>query len=189
MLITKLSRWCALTAISVSLIACQSTSEPIPTQSVNHMPLTLERIYKDDEFSAQWLGQIRWLADGSGYTAIEKSEKTKITDKNSNDDAKKAESIGKDIVFYDPNTLARQVLISAEQLIPTGQNQALSIDNYLWSDDRTKLLIYTNSKKVWRSNSRGDYWILNIKNQKNLILNFNDFSCHIIKNSVQCCDD
>ena len=166
MLITKLSRWCALTAISVSLIACQSTSEPIPTQSVNHMPLTLERIYKDDEFSAQWLGQIRWLADGSGYTAIEKSEKTKITDKNSNDDAKKAESIGKDIVFYDPNTLARQVLISAEQLIPTGQNQALSIDNYLWSDDQTKLLIYTNSKKVWRSNSRGDYWVLNIKNNQ-----------------------
>jgi len=163
MLITKLSRWCALTAISVSLIACQSTSEQATTKSVNHVPLTVERIYKDDEFSSQWLGQIRWLADGSGYTAIEKSEKTKKTDKDSNDDTEKAESIGKDIVFYDPTTLARQVLISAEQLIPAGKDQALSIDNYLWSDDRSQLLIYTNSKKVWRSNSRGDYWILNLK--------------------------
>ena len=169
MLITKLTRWCVLTAISVSLIACQSTSEQLTTQSVNNVPLTLERIYKDDEFSSQWLGQIRWLADGSGYTAIEKSEKTKKVDKNANDDtdtAAKAESIGKDIVFYDPNTLARKVLISAEQLIPAGQDQPLSIDNYLWSDDRSQLLIYTNSKKVWRSNSRGDYWILNLKNNQ-----------------------
>ena len=77
MLITKLTNWCALTTITVSLIACQNTSEQATTQSVNHVPLTVERIYKDDEFNSQWLGQIRWLADGSGYTAIEKSAKTK----------------------------------------------------------------------------------------------------------------
>lgn len=160
MLITKLSRWCALTAIAASLIACQSTSEQTSTQSVTHVPLTVERIYKDNEFSSQWLGQIRWLADSSGYTAIEKSEKTKKNKDN------EAESIGKDIVFYASNTLKRQVLIFAEQLIPTGQDKPLVIDNYLWSDDRSQLLIYTNSKKVWRSKSRGDYWILNLKNNQ-----------------------
>ncbi|GAA6204648.1 S9 family peptidase [Thalassotalea sp. SU-HH00458] len=52
--------------------------------------------------------------------------------------------------------------MSAEQLTPEGAEQPLSIDNYIWSDDRKKLLIYTNSKKVWRSNSRGDYWVLNL---------------------------
>ena len=28
--------------------------------------------------------------------------------------------------------------------------------------DRSKLLIYTNSVKVWRTKSRGDYWVLDV---------------------------
>src|SRR5262249_26327414 len=28
------------------------------------------------------------------------------------------------------------------------------------SEDHGKLLLYTNSKRVWRQNTRGDYWIL-----------------------------
>jgi len=161
MLITKLSHWCVLTAVSASLLACQSTSsETSASNKITAPPLTIERIYKDDEFKSQWLGQIRWLADGSGYTAVEKSAKAKLSS------AGHDESISKDIVFYDPNTLNRKVLISAQQLTPTGQDKPLAIDNYLWSDDRSQLLIYTNSKKVWRSNSRGDYWLLNLKNNQ-----------------------
>jgi len=162
MFISKISRWCTLTVLSTSLIACQSTSEQATTRSVTDVPLTVERIYKESEFTSQWLGQIRWLADGSGYTAIEKSEKTKIIKQDDPQAAEKTESMGKDIVFYDPNTLNRQILIFAEQLIPAGKEKPLDIDNYIWSDDRTQVLIYTNSKKVWRSNSRGDYWILNL---------------------------
>jgi dipeptidyl-peptidase-4 len=158
MFTTKLTHWCALAAMSVSLIACQSTVEKSSSaNSKIDKPLSLERIYKEREFSSQWLGRIRWLADGSGYTAVEKSATTK-TDKNG-----KEQSIGKEIVFYDPNTLTRTVLISAEQLIPKGSDKPLAIDNYLWSDDRSQVLIYTNSKKVWRSNSRGDYWVLNLE--------------------------
>ena len=33
----------------------------------------------------------------------------------------------------------------------------------MWSDDGTKLLIFTNTRKVWRQNTRGDYWVLNLK--------------------------
>ena len=39
-------------------------------------------------------------------------------------------------------------------------DQALAVDDYQWSDDKTKLLIYANSRKVWRHKSRGDYWLL-----------------------------
>ena len=161
MFTAKLTRWYALMAMSVSLIACQNiTIKTATPSSVTDKPLTVERIYQDSEFTSQWLGRIRWLADGSGYTAVEKSAKTKL---NEND---KEESIGKDIVFYDPNTLARTVLISAEQLTPKGGEKPLAIDNYLWSDDRSQVLIYTNSKKVWRSKSRGDYWLLNLSTLK-----------------------
>lgn len=155
--IFKLYRWCTITVISISLIACQSTT--YKTSIMNNMtssPLTIERIYQEDEFKSQWLGQIRWLKDGSGYTAIEKSQETK------KDDDGEEQSIGKEIVLYNPNSLARNVLISVAQLTPEGASEPLTIDDYLWSDDRAQLLIYTNSKKVWRSKSRGDYWMLNI---------------------------
>lgn len=161
MLTSNLTRWCTAIAIPLVLMACQSTmSELASTNEAPSKPLTVERIYKDHEFKSQWLGRIRWLADGSGYTAVEKS----ATKKKSDDG--KEQSIGRDIVFYNPNTLAKTVLISAEQLIPKGETKPLSIDNYLWSNDRSQVLIYTNSKKVWRSNSRGDYWVLNLNTEQ-----------------------
>ena len=161
MLTAKITRWCAITAISMSLIACQSTeTSNKATKKLTDKSLTVERIYKDHEFNSQWLGRIRWLADGSGYTAVEKSAKTKV------DANGKEQSIGRDVVFYNPNTLEKTILISAQQLIPQGETKPLSIHNYLWSDDRSQVLIYTNSKKVWRSNSRGDYWVLNLDNNQ-----------------------
>ena len=162
MFTTQLTRWLAFAAVSVSVVACQSTTVKPSTATTRAVenPLSNERIYKDNEFTSQWHGRIRWLSDGSGYTAVEKSATTIKNEQG------KAQSIGKEIVFYDPNTLKRTVLISAEQLTPAGKSKPLAIDNYLWSDDRSQVLIYTNSKKVWRSNSRGDYWVLNLKSNQ-----------------------
>ena len=44
MFINKFLRWGALTTISISLIACQSTNEQATTKSVTTVPLTLERM-------------------------------------------------------------------------------------------------------------------------------------------------
>jgi dipeptidyl-peptidase-4 len=163
MRLTPICRWIIAATLSTTLIACQSTKDD-NTTTKNAMDkskqLTLNRIYQDEAFSSDHIGQIRWLKDGSGYTSIEDS-----IDKITNLEGKE-ESIGKDIVFYNPKTLKRELLISAQQLTPTEHTKSLSIDDYIWSDDQTQLLIYTNSKKVWRSNSRGDYWLLNIRNNK-----------------------
>ncbi|XQW85502.1 DPP IV N-terminal domain-containing protein [Thalassotalea piscium] len=159
----KIVQWITLTGIALSLAACQSTlkNNTTPTKDNAMNPqLTVEKIYQDNAFSSDYIGRIRWLADGSGYTAVENSASKKT------DDAGKEKSIGKDIVIYNPETLARKVLISAEQLIPKGEEKPLTINDYIWSNDKQKLLIYTNSKRVWRSNSRGDYWVLNLANNQ-----------------------
>jgi len=157
----QLNYWFVAFALSTTVVACQSTNEEAQNSTVQTSTeqgqLTLKQIYQDREFSSDYIGQIRWLKDGSGYTAIEKSAETK------KDEDGKDVSIGKDIVVYNPETLEGKVLISATQLIPQGADKPLSINNYIWSEDRQKLLIYTNSKKVWRSNSRGDYWLLDLK--------------------------
>jgi dipeptidyl-peptidase-4 len=37
------------------------------------------------------------------------------------------------------------------------------VRSFSFSVDGTQLLIYTNSKRVWRYDTRGDYWVLNLK--------------------------
>ena len=39
-------------------------------------------------------------------------------------------------------------LVAAERLIPTGARQPLILEDYDWSDDGSRLLVYTNSRRV-----------------------------------------
>ena len=108
--------------------------------------LSLERIYSSREFAPQRFGPARWLSDGSGYTTVERSRSVR----------------GLDIVRYVPSTGEREVLVAAERLIPPGASQPLILEDYEWSEDGSRLLVYTNSRRVWRTNSRGDYWDLDL---------------------------
>jgi dipeptidyl-peptidase 4 len=109
--------------------------------------LTLEDIYTSHTYSQKYYGPVRWMKDNKGYSTLETNK----------------ELGGTDIVRYDAQSGQRTVLVSAKQLTPSLQSKPLNIDNYNWSDDDSKLLIFTNTKKVWRYNTRGDYWVLNLK--------------------------
>jgi dipeptidyl-peptidase-4 len=109
-------------------------------------PLTLERIITEGEFHAEGYGPARWLADGSGYTTLEHAEGGR----------------GVDLVKYEPATGARTVLVDAGRLTPEGSRGPLGISNYAWSADGRSLLIFTNTRRVWRSNTRGDYWVFEL---------------------------
>jgi dipeptidyl-peptidase-4 len=113
--------------------------------------LTLERIFSSEEFAPEEFGPARWLKHKSGYIILE-------------DSAGKENE--KDIVHYDPGTGKRRIEVAASQLIPEGKDLPLEIDDFQWSDNGKWLLIFTNSKKVWRQKTRGDYWVLNLENQE-----------------------
>jgi dipeptidyl-peptidase-4 len=57
------------------------------------------------------------------------------------------------------------VLVSASDLTPSGAKEPLAIDDYDWSADLKRLLIFTNTQRVWRRNTRGDYWIFDRSTQ------------------------
>ena len=94
------------------------------------------------------LGPVQWQTDGSGYLALEPSP---------------AKRNFVDIVRYDVSTGERSVKVSAEKLTPTGAAEPLSVEEFSLTADEQKLLIFTNSQRVWRSNTRGDYWVLDLK--------------------------
>jgi dipeptidyl-peptidase-4 len=119
---------------------------PSAPASAQDNQLTLERIFDSAEFAPDFAGPARWLVDGSGYSTVEISRTVR----------------GLDLVKYDPASGAREVLVPAERLIPSGTTAPLILEDYEWSEDGTKLLVYTNSQRVWRVNSRGDYWVLDL---------------------------
>ena len=57
-------------------------------------------------------------------------------------------------------------IISSDLLTPTGADQPLVIRDFDFAADESKLLIYTNSKRVWRYDTRGDYWLLDLKDKR-----------------------
>ncbi len=106
----------------------------------------LQKIFVSGEFYGRGgLGQIRWIDNGDAYLKLDPST---------------AVPQGRDIVRYATATQQPEVLVSAAQLIPRGEKSPLRVEDFAFSKDMKRLLIYTNSQRVWRQNTRGDYWVL-----------------------------
>ncbi|HTI09523.1 MAG TPA: S9 family peptidase [Puia sp.] len=86
---------------------------------------------------------LKWTKEGNGYYAVKSGE----------------------IVRIDLPDSKETVLVPREQLIPPGQGKPLTIRNFGFTEDGRKLLIYTNSQRVWRYDTRGDYWVLDLSTQ------------------------
>jgi dipeptidyl-peptidase-4 len=87
--------------------------------------------------------RINWTADGLAYT--------KFKDGN--------------IVRVDPKTDGETVVVKKEQLTPAGSS-ALLPQSFDYSSDYRKMLLFTNTAKVWRYKTRGDYWVLDLTNNQ-----------------------
>ncbi|HTK18157.1 MAG TPA: DPP IV N-terminal domain-containing protein [Mucilaginibacter sp.] len=55
----------------------------------------------------------------------------------------------------------KTAIVTKEMLTPQGK-APLAIRGFSFSDDNNKVLIFTNTKRVWRYNTRGDYWVYDI---------------------------
>ena len=65
------------------------------------------------------------------------------------------------------NSGKNQPFLPKEALIPTGSSTPLNVQSFQVSPDGNNLLLFANTKRVWRVNTKGDYWVFN-KNSKKL---------------------
>ena len=69
------------------------------------------------------------------------------------------------VVVYDVDKLDKQItILSKSQLAAAGFTG--EIEKLVWNDSKNKVLVYTNSKKVWRENTKGDYWFFDLTTGK-----------------------
>ena len=85
-------------------------------------------IIVSNSYAQRGFGTIRWNKEGNSYY------RTKLGD----------------IVQVSLPDLKETVVVAKEKLIPQGQSGELTVRNFSFSDDNQKVLIYTNTKKVWR---------------------------------------
>ena len=110
--------------------------------------LTLERIFSSADFELEKTRALRWRKRDSSYVTLDSAKG------------------GQQLVAHDPATGKSEVLVPDHWLIPNGETRPLAIDGYEFSEDGARMLIYTNSKRVWRANSRGDYWLLDLSSRQ-----------------------
>lgn len=89
-------------------------------------------------------GAIKWAKNGNGYYRIENGE----------------------LGLYTLPQHTKTVIVTQKQLTPEGQSTQINGRNYSFSNDEKKVLFFTNTKKVWRLQTRGDYWVFDTNTGK-----------------------
>ncbi|MCF8388436.1 MAG: S9 family peptidase, partial [Bacteroidales bacterium] len=113
--------------------------------------LSLDRIFASSEFRQDYPRPIQWIDEGNAYVTIEKSE-----DLNN----------AMELVKYNSQTQDRSIFVGSDKLIPEDSDAAVQIEDFSLSPDGSKVLIFNNSSRVWRSNTKGDYWVYDFETEK-----------------------
>ena len=94
-------------------------------------------------------GSVDWLEDGNSYSKIEK-----------NGDGQWQ------VVACKAKGGESQILIPADALINPETGKAIPVRSFFFNSDHSYALIYTNTKRVWRYDTRGDYWLVSLADKK-----------------------
>jgi dipeptidyl-peptidase-4 len=92
--------------------------------------LTLDLIFSG-QLRQERLGNLEWMQTTEGFTKLE----------------------GNSLKLYDIKEQEWITLVSAADLAPEGSENPISVRGYSWSSDEKKLLIFTNTQRVWRQNT------------------------------------
>lgn len=111
----------------------------------NSSLLTIDRIFNSSEFREQSMKPIHWIDGGDRYIIIEDGLR------------------GNELIQYDTESQQKSVYLSASSLRHPVTREVIKIEDFTISDDGSYVMIFTNSSRVWRSNTKGDYWIYNVK--------------------------
>ena len=116
--------------------------------SAQHVP-TLEEAVRGGLIRTEGGGNVNWMKDGEHYSKIER-----------NADG------GFDIMAYKAKDNSKEVLIPAILLVNPDTKKPITVRSFAFSDDNSKVLIYTNTRRVWRYDTKGDYWVLDLASGK-----------------------
>lgn len=112
-----------------------------PVNSITNLLLFILTIFC---FTPKIFAQgIKWSKDGNAYYKVVKNE----------------------IVKTELPSMSEKIIVTKD-LLGRRADDALKIRSFNFFEDESKVLIYTNTNKVWRLDTEGDYYVLDLKKQK-----------------------
>ena len=131
---------CLLTAIWAVPVSAQQEAKTL---------LTLDDIHYSSTYSVQSFTGGRWAEQGPIIWFVE-------YENNGN---------ASHLMSFNLETNQREKLIDGSKLFAEDVNQTIKIENYEYSKDASKVLIYTDSERVWRQNTKGYYYLFDLASE------------------------
>ena len=108
--------------------------------------LTLERIYSGEEFRQDRMPSFTWMRGGNAYLVVEPVPGEE----------------GQRVIKYNTEDGSSDIILDRLSM-KQGQNRIpVHIESISLSRDESKLLLFTESRRVWRSNTKGEYIVYNM---------------------------
>jgi dipeptidyl-peptidase-4 len=85
--------------------------------------------------------ELQWAKDGNSYYELDQKQ---------------------GIVQIIPKS-ASVVVMNKAQLTPSNQKNVLDVASFSFSENDQKILLFTDTRKVWRLNTKGNYWVYDKK--------------------------
>ena len=113
----------------------------LSTSAVAQAPeLTVPNIFGNELFASDIM-EVQWSHEAEYFVTLEEI------------------GASRDLIRVHARTGERQLLLRGSDLVPEGRSEPIEIESYEFSDDGSKLLVFTNSERVWRQNTRGTYYV------------------------------
>jgi dipeptidyl-peptidase-4 len=97
-------------------------------------------IFHADTLQAQ--SKTQWSADGTGIFSLNKNALVKT-----------------DVLTGDVDTIIGALILNKADLFK-------EMDDYKWNEKTRQLLVFANTERVWRYNTKGDYWLYDGNSKK-----------------------
>ena len=105
--------------------------------------LTLEAIHDSNEFAGKRFQGGRWAESGPVIHYIESD----------------ADGPGTDLMSFNLETDAQKTLVEGAKLYADDVGRVVAVEDYQYSSDGRRMLLYTDSERVWRAATKGFYYL------------------------------
>lgn len=128
------------------LLLGPDSSQAQVTVGLERPTLSLEELYASPRFFGRFFQGGRWAEAGPIVTYIEPQVNGQT-----------------DLISFNLETDERTILIAGRRLQAPDVNRMIRIEDYQFSHDGTVALLYTDSERVWRLNTKGYYYLYNLE--------------------------
>jgi len=118
----------------------------VAAQDPARLDLTLEDIFLNETFASKSLEGGQWADSGAVVTYVVSSGSGETS-----------------VVSYNLESDEVSVLVDGAALLADDVGRPITIDGYEFSSNRRKVLLYTDSERVWRQNTKGFYYVFDLE--------------------------